>query len=213
MHVGILGSGDVGKSLGTGFATLGHDVMIGTAHPEKLTDWRKAGPGLRSTGTFSEAAEFGDLVVMATLGVATPEVVRSIGAPPFGQKVVIDATNPLSFTANGPPTLATGPSPSAGEELQRLLPRARVVKAFNTIGNVHFFRPTFPGGPPDMFICGDDAAAKQTVTEVLQSFGWPSVIDLGGIEGSRELETLCLVWVKSAMRLENWNIAFKMLRK
>lgn len=215
MKVGILGSGDVARALGSGFATLGYEVRLGTRHPElpALVDWVKGAHGKGSVGSFADAARFGELVAVATLGVATPEAVRAAGVASFEEKVVIDATNPLAFAENAPPSLAFGFNDSAGERLQRQLPRARVVKAFNTIGNSSFFRPSFPGGPPDMFICGNDDAAKQSVTTLLHEFGWPSVIDTGGIEGSRELESLCILWVKSALRLGNWNIGFKLLRR
>jgi len=215
MRVGILGSGDVARTLGNGFGTLGHELKIGTRHPEqpKVQEWLKGSPGKRMVGSFADAAEFGEVVVVATLGMATAEAVRAAGPARFRGKVVIDTTNPLVFHENAPPSLAIGTTTSAGEELQKLLPEARVVKAFNIIGNAHFFRPSFPGGPPDMYICGNDAAAKTTVTEILHSFGWPSVIDLGGIEGSRELESLCVLWVKTALRFGSWDLAFKVLRK
>ena len=96
--------------------------------------------------------------------------------------------------------------------MQRLLPDAYVVKAFNTVGNAFMFRPDFPGGPPDMFICGDNDDAKTKVAAILKDFGW-GVVDVGGIEGSRYLEAMCMVWVLSAMRANNWNQAFKLLRK
>ena len=131
----------------------------------------------------------------------------------FDGKIVIDATNPLAFSAQGAPSLAIGLTTSAGEENQKAVPKARVVKAFNIVGNPHMFRPTFPNGPPDMYICGNDATAKKQVEKILHDFGWPSVIDIGGIEGSRELESLCVLWVKSAVGLGNFNIAFKLLRK
>lgn len=215
MKVGILGSGDVAKALGTGFVTLGHEVRLGsrTADNPKTLEWANGTNGKGSTGTFADAAAFGEVIVLATLGVATVDVLLLAGAAHFDGKVVIDATNPLSFTGQGPPALAYGPSGSAGEEHQKTLPRARVVKAFNITGNSNFFRPKFPGGPPDMFICGNDAAAKKTVEKILHDFGWPSVIDIGGIEGYRELESLCILWVKSAMVLNDFNIAFRLLRK
>jgi 8-hydroxy-5-deazaflavin:NADPH oxidoreductase len=215
MKVGILGSGDVARSLGNGFTTLGHEVKLGTRHPDqpKLGAWVTASKGKGSVGSFSDAAAFGEVVVVATLGVATADAVRAAGLHRFDGKVVIDATNPLVLKENAPPSLALGHTTSAGEELQKLLPRARVVKAFNTIGNASFFRPTFPGGPPDMFLCGNDAAAKQTVTGILHDFGWPSVVDTGGIEGARELESLCVLWVKTALSLGTFNIGFKVLRK
>ncbi len=215
MKVGILGSGDVARSLGTGFVASGHHVMLGSREPgnPKIEEWARGTGGAGSGGTFTEAAKFGEVVVVATLGVASSDVVRLAGPDYFTGKVVIDATNPLQFDGSGPPRLAIGFSTSAGEELQKLLPRARVVKAFNIVGNAHFYRPTFPGGPPDMIICGNDASAKETVTHLLHEFGWPNVIDIGGIEGARELETLCILWVKTALKLQSFDIAFKVLRK
>ncbi len=215
MRVGILGSGDVARSLGNGFASVGHEVKIGTRHSDEpaLAAWVRSHPGKRTVGTFAEAAEFGELVVVAVRGVAVAEAIDAAGATHFDGKVVIDVTNPLVMRENAPPTLALGHTTSAGEALQARLPKARVVKAFNIVGNPSFFRPTFPGGPPDMFLAGNDAAAKQVVTGILHDFGWSSVVDIGGIEGSRELESLCILWVKSALATGNWNIAFKLLRK
>jgi len=215
MKVGILGSGDVATSLGTGFVSLGHEVRLGSrdASNPKTVAWAQKTHGKGSTGTFADAAAFGEVVVLATLGVATKEAIRLAGPSHFDGKVVIDATNPLSFSGQGPPSLAIGHTTSAGEENQKAIPKAHVVKAFNIVGNAHFFRPSFPNGPPDMFICGNDPAAKKQVEKILHDFGWPSVVDTGGIEGSRELESLCILWVKSALVLGNWNIAFRLLRK
>jgi len=215
MKVGILGSGDVAKALGTGFVTLGHSVRLGsrTKGNASATEWAKGTNGAGTTGTFAEAAEFGEVVVLATMGVATVDAIRMAGSSHFDGKVVIDATNPLVLDENAPPRLSVGHTWSQGEENQKALPRASVVKAFNIVGNSSFFRPEFPNGPPDMFICGNDAAAKAKVTEILHAFGWPSVLDIGGIEGSRELESLCILWVKSAFGLGNFNIAFRLLRK
>lgn len=215
MKVGILGSGDVARSLGTGFLATGHEVLLGTRQPERadLVAWLKKTGGKSSLGSFSDAASFGPVVVLGTLGVATADAIRQAGVTHFDGKLVIDATNPLEFRADGPPRLAIGHTTSNGEEIQKVLPKAHVVKAFNIIGNQHFFRPTFPGGPPDMFICGNDATSKETVEQFLHEFGWPTVIDLGGIESARELESLCILWVKTALKLGNWDIAFKVLRK
>ncbi|HXY47174.1 MAG TPA: NAD(P)-binding domain-containing protein [Thermoplasmata archaeon] len=215
MKVGILGSGEVALRLGTSFMAAGHDVKLGTRHPNQpqLVEWTaKAGPK-GSVGSFTDAATFGEVVVLATQGVSTPEAIRAAGLLPFDGKVVIDATNPLAPGPDGTPHLAPVAAGSNGEAVQALLPKARVVKAFNIIGNAHMFHPTFPGGPPDMFICGNDDAAKRTVEGILHEFGWSTVIDIGGIEGSRELEALCILWVKSATRLGNWDIGFKLLRK
>jgi len=215
MKVGILGSGDVAKSLGTGFVTLGHEVRLGsrTAGNPKATEWANATNGKGSTGTFADTAAFGEVIVLATLGVATVDAIRQAGVTHFDGKVVIDATNPLAFSAQGTPSLAIGLTTSQGEENQKAIPKAHVVKAFNTTGNANFFRPKFPGGPPDMFVCGNDAGAKKKVIEILHEFGWPSVLDVGGIEASRELESLCILWVKSAFALSNFQVAFKLLRR
>lgn len=214
MKVGILGSGDVAKALGTGFVTLGHEVRLGsrTANNTKALDWAKGTHGKGSVGTFADAAAFGDMLVLATLGVATPEAIRLAGPSHFDGKVVIDATNPLAFSAQGSPSLTVGHTSSAGEVHQKALPKAHVVKAFNTVGNALFFRPSLPEGPPTMYICGNDAGAKKKVETILHDFGWPSVLDIGGIEGSRELESLCILWVKSAVALGNFRIAYKLLK-
>jgi len=214
MKVGILGSGDVAKALGTGFVTLGHEVCLGsrTVDNPKTVDWAKGTNGKGSTGTFADAAAFGEVIVLATLGTATPDAVRLAGVSKFDGKVVIDTTNPLAFSAQGTPSLAIGHTTSQGEVNQKALPKAHVVKAFNITGNANFFRPTFANGPPDMYICGNDAAAKKKVEKILHDFGWSSVLDIGGIEGSRELESLCILWVKSAIGLGNFRVAFRLLR-
>lgn len=211
IRIGILGSGDVGRALAAGFAGLGHDVKIGSRDPAKLTAWAEtAGPHV-STGTFAEAARFGDILVLATLGVATEDAIRLAGLDAFDGKVVIDTTNPLDFSKGVPPSLTIGHTDSLGEVIQRLIPRARVVKAFNTVGNALMVNPELQGGPPDMFLCGDDEDAKKIVTQICKHFGWEA-IDMGGIESSRYLEPLCLVWVIHGVRSGTWTHAFKFLR-
>jgi 8-hydroxy-5-deazaflavin:NADPH oxidoreductase len=211
MKIGILGTGDVGKSLGNGFLATGHQVMMGSrdANNEKAVAWAKEKGA--STGTFADAAKFGDIVVLALLWSGTENALRLAGPGNVAGKVVIDATNPLNFPPNAPMELAVGHTDSGGEQVQRWLPSARVVKAFNTVGQAHMYQPQFAGGPPDMFICGNDAGAKQTVTEILKTFGWPA-IDIGGIEGSRVLEPLCILWIGHGMRTGTWHHAFKLLR-
>jgi len=211
VRVGVLGSGDVGRVLAAGFASLGHEVKIGSRDPEKLREWASANARV-STGTFAEAARFGDILVLATLGAAAADAIRLAGLEAFDGKVLIDATNPLDFSKGMPPTLFVGTTDSLGEQIQRLVPKARVVKAFNTVGNAHMIHPQFPGGPPDMFIGGNDAEAKKIVSQICDAFGW-GVIDLGGIDASRYLEAMCVVWVLYGARTSSWNHAFKMLRK
>ncbi len=215
MKIGVLGTGDVGKAIGTGFITLGHEVKMGSrsAANERAVAWAKASGAKASVGTFADAASFGDLIVLATLGTANEEAIRAAGPEKLRGKVVIDVTNPLDFSGGMPPKLAISGNDSAGERVQKLLPGAHVVKAFNIVGHPFMFRPELPGGPPDMFIAGNDAAAKKKVTTILDDFGWGAVFDLGGIEASRYLEAMCLVWVLAAAKDGNWNQAFKLLRK
>jgi len=213
MKVGILGTGDVGRALGNAFIALGHEVKMGSrdAHNEKAVAWASTSGINASSGTFADAVKFGDVIVLALLWAGAENAVKLAGVENFADKVVIDAINPLVFGTDGP-ALAIGHTDSAGESVQRWLPSARVVKAFNIVGYAHMFKPDFPGGPPDMFICGNDAEAKQTVTEIVNDFGWPA-IDIGGIEGARLLEPMCVLWVGYAMRTGSGNHAFKLLRK
>lgn len=210
MKIGVLGSGDVGKSFARAFSSVGHTVKIGSRTPEKLADFVAQAGNRVTSSTFEETARFGDVVVLATLGVATEEAIRLAKGDNFSGKVVIDATNPLEFVAGGPPRLAIGHHDSLGERVQKWLPKSRVVKAFNTVGNPLFFKPQLPGGPPDMFICGNDEDAKKLVSQICREFGW-GVIDLGTIESSRYLEPMCMTWVMTGILSGSWNHAFKML--
>jgi predicted dinucleotide-binding enzyme len=214
VKIGILGTGDVGRALGNGFIALGHEVKMGSrdAQNERALAWASTSGINASTGTFADAAQFGDVVVLALLWAGAENAIKLAGPENFAGKVVIDAINPLLFEPGKGPALAIGHTDSAGEQVQRWLPAAHVVKAFNIVGHAHMFKPDFPCGPPDMFICGNDRAAKQTVTEILEDFGWPT-IDIGGIEGSRLLEPMCVLWVGYAFRTGSGNHAFKLLRK
>src|SRR5579864_3834385 len=214
MKIGILGTGDVGRALGDAFIATGHEVKMGSreAANEKAVAWVKQAGGRASAGTFSDAVKFADVAVIATAWSGTESALRMAELKNFAGKLVIDATNPLEFPPGRPPELALGHTDSGGEQVQRWLPSARVVKAFNTVGYGMMFKPDLPGGPPDMFICGNEAAAKKTVSEILKSFGWET-IDIGGIEGARLLEPLCVLWVGYAMRTNTRTHAFKLLRK
>ena len=211
VRIGVLGSGDVGKTLAKGFADLGHEVTIGSREPQKLEAWAASAGERVRTGTFGDAARSGDIVVLATLGTATENAIRLAGVQHFAGKVVIDTTNPLDFST-GKPVLSVGHTDSLGEQVQRTIAGAKVVKAFNTVGNALMVNPALPGGPPDMFICGNDPDAKTIVTQICQHFGW-GVSDIGDITASRYLEPMCLVWVLHGMRSGSWTHAFKLLRR
>lgn len=211
MNVGVLGSGDVGKSFARAFVALGHQVKIGSRSPEKLADFvTEVGKGVAAS-TFEETARFGEMLVLATLGSATEQALKLAGKN-FDGKVVIDATNPLTFSPGGPPRLYVGHTDSLGERVQKWIPSARVVKAFNTVGNALFFKPKLKGGPPTMFLCGNDPDAKKSVSQICDDFGW-GVADIGGIDGARYLEPMCMTWVLHGVRSGSWNHAFKMLTK
>ncbi len=212
-RVGVLGSGEVGRQLAAGFRSRGHEVMIGSRDPGKseLCEWL-AGDGVGvEAGTFEQAAAHGDLLVLAVLGDAAEEAIAEAGPEHFSGKVVIDAMNPLDFSRGFPPRLSISGEDSLGERVQRALPNAKVVKAFNTIGNPYFVDPHFGEGQPTMLIAGDDEDAKRTVSQVLADFGWSDVVDIGGIASSRELEAICIAWVKIGGARGAWDHGFKLL--
>jgi predicted dinucleotide-binding enzyme len=212
MKVGILGSSDVAKSLARGFLNEGHEVMLGSREPGKLTSWVQESGNGASGGTFPETAKFGELVVLAVNGAKSVEAVQMAGVDNFNGKVVIDATNPLDMSGGPPPKLIGSLGTSSGELNQKALPGAFVVKAFNTVGHAHFYKPEFAGGPPDMFLCGEDADAKEQVSRICRAFGW-NPIDVGGIGFSHYLEATAMVWIITAFTGSHWNQAFKLLRK
>jgi 8-hydroxy-5-deazaflavin:NADPH oxidoreductase len=211
MHIGILGTGDVGHALGRGFLALGHEVRMGAraAGNAKAAAFAAEGGSSASAGTFADAAGFGELVVLATLGSATEAIVGGIAGRLAG-KLVWDATNPLDFSAGMPPQLSISGRDSLGERVQKTAPNARVVKVFNTVGHALMFRPQLEGGPPTMFLAGDDEAAKKRTAGLLAEFGWETA-DTGPIASSRYLEAMCLAWVIVASKTGNWRQAFKLL--
>jgi 8-hydroxy-5-deazaflavin:NADPH oxidoreductase len=214
MKIGIIGTGAVGQTLGTGLVALGHTVKIGSREPqsEKLQEWVKNTGAQASAGTYAEVAQYGEVIFLATLWTGTENALRLADPKNLAGKVVIDITNPLSFGPNGP-GWAFGFSDSGGESIQRWLPQARVVKALNTVPAAVMIKPDYLGEPVDMFICGDDLEAKKITIELLNAFGWEAPIDLGGIVESRLLEALTMLWVKYMVISQDWQHAFKLVRK
>jgi 8-hydroxy-5-deazaflavin:NADPH oxidoreductase len=214
MRVGVLGSGGVGQALGSAFAEHGHAVTIGSQTPDKpeLVEWRRVTGRGAATATFAETARSSEVLVLCCLGTAVDAVIDLAGPGYFDGKLLIDVTNPLDMSHGMPPGLFVGTTDSLGERVQRKLPKARVVKCFNIVPNSVMGHPQRPGGPPDMIIAGNDAAAKTQVTEILRSFGWNGAIDIGGIEGARYLESLVGLWVRVAIALGDFQVAFKVVR-
>jgi predicted dinucleotide-binding enzyme len=211
MKVGILGSGQVAQTLGAGFLAHGHEVTLGTRDASKLDEWAAQNPGGR-VGSFSDAASFGELVVLAAKGSAAADVVRAAGAANLAGKPVIDTTNPIADAppANGVLSFFTSLDDSLMERLQRDVPDARFVKAFNSVGSPRMVDPAFAAGRPTMFICGNDEAAKATVTGILDQFGW-DVADMGAAEAARAIEPLCILWCIPGFLRNEWTHAFALL--
>lgn len=211
MNVGVLGSGDVAKVLGVGFLKHGHDVMMGTREPAKLADWTAQNPKGR-VGGFADAAKFADLVVLAVKGAAAADALQAAGEANLTGKTLIDATNPIADAppVNGVLKFFTNLDESLMERLQREFESARFVKAFSSVGNAHMVNPQFKGGKPTMFICGNDDAAKKTVTGILDQFGWETA-DMGKVEAARAIEPLCMLWVIPGFLRNEWGHAFKLL--
>src|SRR6266852_3874468 len=184
MKVGIIGSGVVAQALGDGFVKHGHEVMLGTRDSSKLTDWVARNPGSK-VGSFADTAKFGEVVVLAVKGTVAAKALRAAGAENLAGKTIIDATNPIADAppVNGVLKFFTTLDESLMEQLQREFPEARFVKAFNSVGSTHMVNPQFSAGKPTMFICGNDDAAKKTVSKILDQFGWETA-DMGKIEAA-----------------------------
>ena len=208
MRAAVFGTGQVGRALAAGLLRHGHEVAVGTRDPQadKLADWPEAIQRL----SYAEAARFCDIGLLATGWDGTESAVRLIGDENLAGKVLIDVTNPLDFGGGGP-GLAVSGSDSGGETVQRWLPSARVVKTFNIVNCRQMIDPDIPGGPGDMFYCGNDDSAKQQVAALLADVGWPS-IDCGGIERARLLESLAMLWIVYAAQHNYRDHAFKLLR-
>ncbi len=212
MNIGVLGSGDVAKTLGAGFLKHGHQVMLGTREAAKLADWAKENSGVR-LGSFKEAASFGEVLVLAVKGDVVSKVLHSASADTLGSKIVIDATNPIANTApvNGVLKFTTTLDESSMEVLQREFPAVKFVKAFNSVGNSRMVDPHFADGKPTMFICGNDEGAKKVVTTILDQFGWETA-DMGKVEAARAIEPLCMLWCIPGFLNNQWTHAFKLLK-
>ena len=212
MKIGIIGSGSVAQTLGSGFLAKGHEVLLGTRDPSKLGAWRAEAGEKASVGTFSDAAKFGEVVLLSVPAAAIDSALELADKTNLDGKVVIDLTNPMDFSEGVPPRFTATVGNSLGERVQRALPNAHVVKAFNSIGVAVMTDPIFDGEAATHFIAGNNDEAKATVAKLIEEFGW-AVEDVGGIEQSFFLEALASLWVNYALRTNHWTQAFKLLKR
>ncbi len=212
MKIGILGSGIVAKTLAIGFLKHGHAVTMGMRDAAKLAEWKASNP-TGAIGSFADAATFGEVLVLAVHGSAAADVVHLAGAANIAGKVILDTCNPI---ADGGPDKGvlkffTTLDDSLMEKLQHDFPTAHFVKAFNSVGAARMVDPVFAGGKPSMFICGNDAGAKEMAAGILDQFGW-EVEDMGCVEGARAIEPLCILWCIPGFLRNEWAHAFKLLK-
>ncbi len=209
--IGILGSGIVGQTLGSGFIKHGYQVMIGTRDVGKLIEWATAEGDQAHTGSFKEASEFADIVVLACKGTAAEAVLNLAGARQLAGKTIIDATNPIEETPpeDGVLRFFTRQNESLMEILQTNFPDAHFVKAFNSVSYLRMVNPDFESRPT-MFICGNNEAAKKEVSGILNKFGW-DIEDFGLATSARGIEGLCMLYCTIGFRDNRWTQAFKLL--
>jgi len=214
MKIGIVGSGIVGRVLGSAFLNEGHKVMLGTRNisKEEVTKWINENPS-GMMGSFQETAQFGEIIVLAVGGLVAEDAIVQAGKEHFSHKILIDTTNPIAAVPpdNGVLKYFTTLEESLMERIQKLIPEAKVIKAFNSVGNAFMYKPAFPGGTPTMFICGNDDSAKKSVTDILSSFGWETE-DMGKVEAARAIEPLCILWCIPGFIRNQWTHAFKLLK-
>jgi predicted dinucleotide-binding enzyme len=200
MRVAVLGTGIVARTLGSALLSNGHEVRLGSraaANPAAVA-WAEEIGGPASEGTFADAAGFGEIVINATAGAGSLEALQMAGTEQLAGKVLLDVANPLDTSRGMPPTLTVCNDDSLGEQIQRALPEVRVVKTLNTVTAAVMVDPNLVGGTHTIFVAGDDAAAKQQASDLLQEFGWPaaSILDLGDITAARGMEMYLPLWLR-----------------
>ncbi|MGH7483672.1 MAG: NADPH-dependent F420 reductase [Longimicrobiales bacterium] len=215
MKIGLLGTGVVGITLGDALVGAGHEVRMGSrdATNPKARAWAGATADVASTGSFADAAGFGDVVFNCTAGVASLEALELAGRPNLAGKILIDVANPLDFSHGMPPTLTVCNTDSLGEQIQRALPDTRVVKTLNTVNCAVMVAPGLVPGDHVLFLCGDDPQAKTKVRDWLASwFGWKprNLIDLGGISAARGTEMLLPLWIRLMQSLGTGEFNFEL---
>ncbi len=210
--IGIIGSGIVAQTLGSGFAKHGFEVMLGTRDTSKLTEWKSKESQKVQLGSFEQAAKFGNIIVLAAKGTVAKDALKMAGVANLKGKTIIDATNPIADSApdNGVLKFFTNLDKSLMEELQEAFPEANFVKAYNSVGSPFMVNPLFKE-KPTMFIAGNNEAAKKEVTLINELFGWETE-DMGSATGARAIEPLCMLWCIPGLRENRWNHAFRLIK-
>ena len=208
MKIGVLGTGVVGQSIAGKLVSLGHDVMMGARAPDNEKVLAFAARTGGKAGSFGDAVRHGELIVNCTRGDGSIPALRQ-GADYLDGKTVLDVSNPLDFSKGFPPTLSVSNTDSLAEMIQREFPRAHVVKTLNTVTASIMIDPAKVPGRHTVFVSGNDAAAKGQATDLLRSFGWQSIIDLGDISTARGTEQFLPLWVRllGALGTSEFNIA------
>lgn len=201
MNIAVFGTGTVGNTIGSKLIELGHKVMMGsrTASNEKAQAFVTKHMGKASSGTFENAAAFGEIIFNCTSGLGSIEALQLAGESNLNGKIIIDIANPLDFSKGMPPSLSPVNTNSLGEEIQKTFPSTKVVKALNTIWCGLMVNPAMINAADhSTFISGDDADAKRKVKEILQSFGWleKNILDLGDITTARGTEMYLPLWLR-----------------
>lgn len=213
MRIGVLGTGVVGQTMGAALVAQGHDVMMGARsadNPKALAFRDKTGG---RTGTFADAAAFGEIVIHATRGATAVSVLEAAGAGNLAGKVLVDVSNPLDFSAGYPPSLTVSNTDSLGEMIQRTFPDALVVKTLNTVTASVMVEPARVPGPHTVFVSGNDQRAKGRVMDLLRSFGWHSILDLGDITTARGTEQMLPLWERLYAVLGTGEFNFAVMKK
>lgn len=216
MKIGILGTGVVGKTIGSRLLELGHEVKMGsrTANNEKAAEWVKTAGSKASAGTFADAAAYGEIIFNCTKGEVTLEALKLAGESNLNGKILIDLANPLDFSKGFPPTLSICNDNSLGEEIQKAYPSVKVVKTLNTMNCAIMLKPELVKGEHDVFLSGNDANAKSDVKKLLASSGWKenNMIDMGDITTARGSEQLLPIWVRLYGAFGHANFNFHITR-
>ena len=215
MRIGILGTGVVGKTLGTKLVELGHEVRMGSRKSgnDKARAWAKDAGAGASEGSFPDAAAHGELVFNCTAGMASLDALRAAGTRNLQGKILVDVSNPLDFSKGMPPSLSVSNTDSLGEQIQKTYPEAKVVKTLNTVTAALMVEPSMLPGAHTMYISGNEAQAKSTVIKLLkEGFGWKEVLDLGDLTAARAQEMYLPLWLRLYMNLQTPNVNVHVVR-